>query len=363
MVWKKRSFVALGLWVSACCGQEGVVLRDLTRSAERRVVDFDASGVRLDNGERVAWRKILTARAPEGRQEEFDRMVEQIGLPRFRLEQRLLAGDWPAAEVAAERVVEQGFLPPLTAYQVAVTRMKNELVQGDRVAAVVPLLEALRWEADLSDAERAAAISYAPRISETELIPPELIPIWFDPEGVLAAWQIRSRDAEQENANPTATSLVFDTSLALTAGDLVAARMRLDRLESILGRDHEWVVLLRSQAMLLEGQRGAAMAELDTMREGEWSATARVARWWWLGQAWEQMGEEQDATRAALAYLQIAAAGSGVSPALIGAALYRAAAIADRQGRTDEAEILRDELLRVAPNTYHGRKISAHPTR
>ncbi len=89
------------------------------------------------------------------------------------------------------------------------------------------------------------------------------------------------------------------------------------------------------------------------------AGSARAAAWLLEGLYFDlgsiESGEATAAsTRASLSLFRVAALYRRY-PSLSAAALFRAVEIAEATGRPDEAKILRDELLRTYPRTYHGR--------
>ena len=76
-----------------------------------------------------------------------------------------------------------------------------------------------------------------------------------------------------------------------------------------------------------------------------------------LAVAASRIGSDSDT--ATLAFLGIAAANEYKDRQLAAAALYQAVSIAEKNGRTREAKILKSELLDKYPETYHGRMAEA----
>ena len=83
---------------SFCCppahGQSNIILRDLSLIEGREIKSFDLQSIELDDGTELSWDQVFRATVQPDRQAEFDQNIKEIGLPLFRLRQRIAIGDW-----------------------------------------------------------------------------------------------------------------------------------------------------------------------------------------------------------------------------------------------------------------------------
>ncbi len=351
-----------------------IVLRDLSVLGEVSIVDFDRQGVSLDNGRRLAWKDILQAKVSGERQGEFDQLLKEVGLPRFRLEQRLLIGDWVGAERVISELGDLSEAARLERFQVAVARSRARLAVGDRLESLEPFLDSVRHFDAMDEAERAKVSKYGwPAESVRLQFSERLIPVWFDRKAAESVYKTLKKKFPLDK-NSSLGLRVYHASLAIAVGAHDEADLLLAGAESMEGvrvgdssasggdktrsLTRMWFELMRIEIMLERGDRTRGFERLKE-EASSMAGSARAAAWLLEGLYFDlgsiESGEATAAsTRASLSLFRVAALYRRY-PSLSAAALFRAVEIAEATGRPDEAKILRDELLRTYPRTYHGR--------
>ena len=144
----------LGVWLlavgaSRVAAEDRLELRDLTVIANRTVRGFDLDGVALDDGRIIAWDRIqhgqLRSVELAPRQREFDRFLQSVGEPLYRLRQRLKVGDIQGlGKLAAELAPQYRGRTSGSSYLVAQAMFWSHLASGRREAALIAHLESYR---------------------------------------------------------------------------------------------------------------------------------------------------------------------------------------------------------------------------
>ena len=344
--------------------QSEIVLRDL-RIHRSKVKRFDQSAVYLSNGAIVHWDQVLQATldvsessgdAEVARQESFDAILEARGRAVFQIRHRLSLGDWSSLAKVTEPLNRGLAALPTNSemarqeYIISLGAVHASLHQGDRAAAVRPFLRACRLKAEFDfDSGLPTTVELSPQQIKSRLHP-SIVPVFFDEKSArqqLDFIQGRLLTNQQEEIR-------YLVALAVCAGEQELARELLAKLGA---KDENWVRIFSAQLELADGPGDAVELIRDHQwREGLTRNQATVVNYI-LAVAASRISS--DADTATLAFLGITAANQYKDRHLAAAALYQAVSIAEKNGRTREAKILKSELLDKYPETYHGRMTEA----
>ena len=333
-----------------------LILRNLDFVLDRTVVEIDEDGVRLDaalpgGGDRLTWDRIERGTVALD-QERFDKLLAELGLPLYRIRQRLRVGDYAALAEPAEAVYPRlsGRRSP-TAFMVCQAVVWSRLAAGRREAAVEPyvrLCELVRsnpgWMADLPG-ERRMTIDPATALSN------ELTPIWFDAQAAAAALGGVEQAIRGMTQPRPAGIYVYYATLALTAGQPEEADRVLGALVSD-DRLAQWRSVVLAQREVLAGRPDAALATLLEQR-GELTEACRPAALYWLGRGQLLSTDPMTVSGGLLDLLTLPAEYASRDRELAAAGLYEAAAALDKLKDARGAAALRQELARQYGGTYH----------
>lgn len=363
-----RLILLLGAWPLTALpahAADRLILRDLTVIADRTVVACDEDGVRLNeplaNGRRMLrWDEIARGRVSEALQPTFDQLREELGLPLFRLRQRLKTGDYRAllapAQELAPRFIER---KSDAAYLVAQSLMWGALANGQREAALAPYLRAVELlRTNVADAKRLPGERRLAFDAQTGLSP-ELLPLFFDQAAAREAMpQVRDAITAMSVPRPEGTRLYFG-ALALVAGDQETAGKMLDGWTPEARSLAELRRIALAQREVLAGTPGAAVAALKA--EGakllpEYRALAE----YWVALATDPQDSvsRQDA---ALDLLGMVVRYGTSQPAIAAAALDRARQLLADAGDAAGAAALARELAQRYPTTWHAQRLPSAP--
>jgi hypothetical protein len=181
------------LAAASASAADRLILRDLTVVNGRTVTACDEDGARLnealeDGRQTIRWDEILRGKVSAELQERFDELLKELGLPLFRLRQRLKVGDYRALYEPAKNLAPK-FLERKseTAYLVAQSLMWGALANGEPEAAVAPYLRAYELiRLNLADPKRLPGDRRLQFDLHSGLCP-ELKPLWFDKEAAAQA--------------------------------------------------------------------------------------------------------------------------------------------------------------------------------
>lgn len=347
--------ILLGIWQLAAIGnaQQPIVLRDLTLIPDAQVIDFDRQHIILSNQRTLSWKDVLQGRVGPPRQAEFDRLLQEVGLPRYRLEVRLQHQDWVGAFELATRlsVDDHSTLSQLERFQVAVALARGHIAAGGMEQALSPFLRSLHSFEQLGSADQEEVANYRwSEQTQRNRFSPKLLPISFDP--TQAAEVLRQLDLTDPASREGGAGL-YIASLAIRAGQLELARSSWEQVEQ-QGELEKWAMLLEIQMQLENGDLDNGQSRLAQQFK-QLTEPQRAMALYLQGRYFKSSSTSIGSTDAQLALLKIAALYRDKYPHLVAASLYRAAEIAHELKLFREAEILRIELLHSYPTTYHGR--------
>ncbi len=327
-----------------------LILRNLDFILDRTVVALDEDGATLDapladGTTQLSWDRIERGKVALD-QARFDQLLAEIGLPLFRVRQRLKSQDYKGLAAPAEQLYPKfaGRTSP-AALNVAQATLWSRLAAGRREAAVEPYLRAVellrggKLAVDDVPGDRRLVVDLATGLSS------ELVPIWHDPaaaKGALAGVQQAIRDMAQPRPAGVYT---YYATLALAAGEPAEAERVLPFMTEETPELAAWRRVVLAQRELLAGSAGEAAsqlaAELATV-----PPTVRPAALYWIGRS-RLLAEDALVVRDGLLdLLSIPAEYPRGDADLAAAALYLAAEQLDKVKDEQGAAAIRQELLR-----------------
>lgn len=344
----------------ATCGADRIILRNLELVADKTVLSLDEDGVKLD-GKRpggidlIPWDEIERGRVSEALQPAFDKHLQELGPPLYRLRQRLKIGDYDGLYETAEEVYPRfAGRQSQTAYLVCQATMWGRLAHGKREGAVEPYLRCLELlrsgtakESLLPGSRRLAASAGTPYCLD-------LAPLWLDAMAAKEALPgVQEAIRKMGSPRPDEAYLYY-ISLALAAGDIPAAQKVFPAVQ---GKDQlaaELRDILLAQREVQAKMPGTSMSALESQLP-KLHAANRLLAHFWLGK-WRSAATDATANRdAALDFLTVAALAEDRDPELAAAGLYHALQMLDRLKDIAAADAVRRELTTRYRETAQGK--------
>jgi hypothetical protein len=344
------------------CAAERIMLRSLDILREPKVVRLDEDGIvlaapRAGGSKLITWDEVEQGTIANQFQPQFDSLLKEIGLPLYRLRQRLRVGDYAGLRGPAEQLYPRfATRQSETAYMVCQSLMWARLAMGERERAVEPYLRC--YELLRSRAARIASIPGERRLQvdpQTGLSA-ELVPIWFDAAAakkVLPA--VKTTCEALAQPRPPAAGLYYAT-LALAAGETAEAEQFLARLPTEPEAIGQWRMIALAQAEILAGKTGTNVAELSARRDDFTKAT-RPAAIYWLGMASLSRPERETQLDGLLDLLTLDASYGQSHPELAAAGLYQAMLALDKLKDDAGSAAVRQELLQRYAGTAQAAKV------
>lgn len=357
--------LALAIFFSASqpARADRIILRSLKILSDRTVVSFDDDGILLDNQSKLAWHEIEKATIAADKQAAFNKLLEELGEPLYRIRQRLTTADYEGLLQPAETLYQRfSSRNSDTAYMVVQSVMWGRIAIGKREDAVEPYLNCFELLRARKSAANALPGDRRLRFDSATGLTPELIPVWFDDTAARNVLPIVFRRiAEMQKPRPEGSSIYYAT-LALAAGDDSAATKVLAAIKS----DHKDIVELRAvidaQREVLAGQAGVSVAKLGILANEMKPANQSLA-WYWLGMSKLREKESEVQASGMLQLLRIPALVGREQPELAGAALFHVMEALAAQGKASESVSVRRELLERYGQTYYAMQVrGASPT-
>ena len=336
-----------GICTVPASGQSNIVLRDLSLVEGREIKSFDLQSIKLDDGSELSWDQVFRATVQPDRQAEFDRNIEEIGLPLFRLRQRIAVGDWSRLnEITDQMMIRYSGVDSPTGKTVCVAAMKGRLESRSRAEAVLPFLMACGKSAELPDSTLASL-----GITNAELqngISEQLLPVWFNRQAVEKQRDAIVAYSQEQGVSLPAGGKIYLASFCIFLEQWEQARQYLEEIDSNANVG-QWKRLLMAEVnRRQDGGTGASQFQIKPE-----TLPAIVA----VSEFWEAENRARDTTiepaAKILNYLKISALWGERFPTLSSASLYRSILLAKSSNMTVEAETLVVELLRTHRNSYH----------
>jgi hypothetical protein len=339
--------------------EDRIILRNLNVITGKTVVGFDEDGVRLDDGTRIGWDEIERGRVRAEQQAAFDRTLEELGEPLYRIRQRLTVGDYPGLLTHAEAVYGRYVRRRSpTAYMVAQALMWARTAVGRREEAVEPYLRCYTYLRSLPESQVDLPGRRRLRFDGETGMSPELIPVWFDSQAAGSALPgVLATISEMPPPRPEGTRVYYGT-LALASGSL-------DRGASVLGGmqgGHPVLAELRdiglAQREVTAGRPGPAVSQLAGRFDRLTPANKPLAIYW-LGMARATAPQETAQREGVLELLHLPALYGRQYPELAAAALFQAMESLTAWGDESGRRAVRRELLDQYRQTYHAARVAA----
>ncbi|MCH7725520.1 MAG: hypothetical protein IH991_03410, partial [Planctomycetes bacterium] len=208
-----------------------LLLRNLVLIRGRTITAFDEDGVQIGD-RKIPWDQIQRGTVATEKQAEFDRLLQELGEPLFRLRVRLRFGDYQSLGSFAESLYPRySDRNSQTAFMVAHALMKSRITAGHREEAVEPYLRCLAYLLNSNDrlifpGQRSLSFS------STTGLTPSLVPVWFDSDAAKRVLpKVREAVRLIKHPRPEGVYLYY-ASLALSGGDNKAA---LDTIKLVSG--------------------------------------------------------------------------------------------------------------------------------
>jgi hypothetical protein len=332
-----------------------LILRNLDFILDRTVVALDEDGATLDapladGTTQLSWDRIERGKVALD-QARFDELLAEIGLPLFRVRQRLKSQDYAGLAAPAELLYPKfADRSSPAALNVAQATLWSRMALGRREAAVEPYLRVVRLLAGgkLSTEEipgkRQLAVDLATGLSS------ELIPVWHDSAAAkqaLAGVQQAIRDISPPRP---AGVYVYYATLALAAGEPAEAERVLPFITEDSPELAAWRRVILAQREVLAGGTPEAASQLaDEL--ATIPPTVRPAALYWVGRSRLLSSDDSIVRDGLLDLLSIPAEYPQVDAELAAAALYLAADQLDKVKDDEGAAAIRQEISRQYGHT------------
>ena len=364
----------VGVLASTAHAADRIILRDLN-VIRGGVASLDPDGLvlageRPSGGKLVTWDEVDSIQlADEKQQSQAKKLLNEIGLPLYRLRSRLEIGDDDGLLEPAEvlfLIFRERRSP--SALIVLQSLVWGRIAHGQREAAVEPWL--LEFELLRSRAAKLSDIpgTRKPRIDAPSALLAELEPVWFDANAAKTALP-GAEKALQGMAKPIPPgATLYVAALALAAGEKAKAEefLQVDIDPSNLAALLKQILLaqsdLNTNAAAAADRLQKTVAELEQL--GETNETRRLflhpLALYGLGRA--QLAGDKPAVQQAglLTLLRIPALEGDQSPELSAAALHEVARFYTKDAAL--AGRLRREIMQQFPSSWHARQLRATPT-
>lgn len=311
-----------------------IVLRDLSRVQGVGVKNVNDEALTLADDRQLSWDRILQADVGSVWQQDVDDRVAQIGLPLFRLKQRLRVGDFAAALEIAEPAYrgDRPFAGSDANFLVCRAVMQRRIEAGRFAEAVEPMFRAVM----LQDQCRQETLDSFPHLLfdsnalKTEICE-QLLPIWPDVKATKTQLVSLANSADVSKLIKThpAAAIYLATMAAQTGQSQQLARWEADlEIEEL----RPWRLLIKPDF---------AKTYYSRMLPGAAGSLRVVAMYQW---ATDRASGESNANRRVLALLNIVANYQQRFPQAAALALEAAIELSDD---AVQREILQQEYDRI----------------
>lgn len=352
------SLVALVVSLGSVARADRIILRNL-KTYNEPVVAFNEDGVSLKSGTIVTWDEVEAGTVAPADQERFDKMLDALGEPLYRVRQRLSTGDFEGVLASAEQmypVYVRRDSP--TAYLVFQALMWGRLEAGRREAAVEPYFRALEYlrghdgRLDQFPGERRLQVDMKTGLT------PELTPVWFDADAARAALPgVREAVRAMKSPRPAGAYLIYAT-LALAAGETEEAQRFLSTIDDSVPVLTQLRDIALAQQEIQSGKRGPAVQKIEASVDSLLPQARPLARYW-LGKSQTDAEDASQRLEGVLELLHVPALYGKQFPELAAAGLYDAMRVLQEIGDNPGSIALRRELLDEYPGTVYANKVKA----
>jgi alkylated DNA nucleotide flippase Atl1 len=332
-----------------------LILRNLDFILDRTVVALDEDGATLDapladGTTQLSWDRIERGKVALD-QARFDELLAEIGLPLFRVRQRLKSQDYAGLAAPAELLYAKfADRSSPAAINVAQATLWSRMALGRREAAVEPYLRVVRLlaggklSAEEIPGKRQLAVDLATGLSS------ELIPVWHDSAAAKQALA-GAQQAIRDIAPPRPAGVyVYYATLALAAGEPAEAERVLPFITEDSPELAAWRRVILAQREVLAGGTPEAASQLaDEL--ATIPPTVRPAALYWVGRSRLLSSDDSIVRDGLLDLLSIPAEYPQVDAELAAAALYLAADQLDKVKDDEGAAAIRQEISRQYGHT------------
>ena len=327
-------------------GADRLILRNLDIITDRTVTAFDEDGIILDAAlpsgrNKLTWDEIERGKVALD-QPRFDSFLGELGLPLYRIRQRLRLGDIRGAGEVADTLYSRfGERRSQTAYMIHQAVMWSRLAAGHPEEAADP---ALRCYELLKT--RAATLAEHPGTRRPKFdvdtgLSSELPPLWLDPVAAKKALPDVERAIRwMSQPRPPAAYLYYAT-FAIAAGDAAEAERVAPSLST--GSSPALADLIKAEQELTSHSPGPALERLRVSR-GSLPEACRPVASYLLGLLDSQSDDADRCRDGLLELLSIPAEHGQELRELSAAALYYAATGLDQLKDATGAAAVRTEL-------------------
>lgn len=206
-----------------------IVLRDLSRVLNVAVKSLDDEALTLMDDRQYSWDQILQADVAPRWQKELNDRVTRIGLPLFRLKQRLRISDFKGAMEIAESVYrgDAAFVGCDANFLVCRSVMQGRIEAGQFAEAVEPMFRAviLQEQCRKETLDSFPHLLFEPNVLKAEVCE-QLLPIWPDHDAAKTelARLAKSADVEAFVETHPAAAVYLATMAARTEQYELASR-------------------------------------------------------------------------------------------------------------------------------------------
>lgn len=343
-------------WSATPAWADRVILRNLEILNNVKVLSLDADGVNIEGKGIIGWDQI--ERGSVGlKQEEFDKFLQDLGGPLFRLRQRLSVGDYVGLTEQAEALFPTyAKRESETAYLVCQATMWSRQANGRPAAALEAYFRCLKMLR--SKAGLAASLPGTRKLTFDAAtgMCPELEPIFFNVQEAQQELPAVKAAAQELQPPLPQAAFVYVGSLAIIAGDTQLAEKSLENLRADNALVADWRVIAPAMQALVRGENDQTIIQLEARVPGMHPFNRSIARYL-LGKARTADSTKSAVEQGVLDFLYVPAIEGAQRPELSAAALFDAMNALQKAGDARQAANLRKEILANYSGAYFGQRL------
>lgn len=345
---------------SGVSGADHLVLRNLQLLDNVEVLGFDEDGIKLQDGRQWTWDQIVSGKVSDDQQQEFNDLLSKLSLPLYRLDWRLRLGNDSDLLTCVDPLLETyGNRISLAAAKVWYGELRGRLAQGQRAAALIPLLKIDRIirSGTVSSATLQDVLSSGDNRNwsdPTTGICMQLLPVWFDQAEAEEHWKATFETYSALQA-PSTTATLYVSSLAVAAGQNSTSLELLQAIDSPSQGQQQWVDLIRFEMERLENGTQNREAQVAGSIH-QYSRPLQAIAYYALGCSRIEKTQETTIQKGQLDLLKIPAELDDVAEEVASAALSRVASSLESTNHPREAGILWNELNSRYPASWHSQQ-------
>ncbi|RCS52783.1 hypothetical protein DTL42_08075 [Bremerella cremea] len=363
--WHLRSLAfCITFWLFGCASlahADRLILRDLTLIQNVTVIAFDEEGVKVTDKSLIPWHEIELGTISPDKQADFDRLRDELGIPLFRIHQRLKVGDYAGAREPAEQVFPRyKDRNSNVAYMVCQATMWGRLAEGNRATALEAYFCCLRIlrsnKVEVNQLPGSRHLKYDKSTGLTS----DLLPVFFDKEQAAEGIPRAITAAKSLGSGTPDGVFVYLSSLLIAAEQYPEADIWTKKIRSGNTILKEWPELLSAYKFIQTGELSEARNLLEPKIHAfePWN---RPVAWYLLGLSGTRSKEFITIENGILDLLHLPAIYGQDHPALTAAALAEAKLALQRIQQTDQATGVRQQLLFFYGGTLHAEQLRTKP--